>query len=89
VLGGARVSKVTEDLGRLAVTPFVKRVIEAEKAATGESEQEIVRRVVDGWARGRHRAFKVYARALKADGLQMELDGIETGDDVEPSGRRK
>lgn len=81
--------KATEDLGRLMVTKFIKRAIESEKAATKDSEQEIVRQILDGWARGRHRAYKVYARSLKADGLQMELDGIEMEDDVSPSGRRR
>lgn len=82
-------SKATEDLGRLAVSRFVKRAIESEAAGSGDSEQEVVRQVLDRWARGRHRAFKVYARALRADGMQMELDGIEPEDDgASRSGRR-
>lgn len=82
-------AKATEDLGRLAITKFVKRAIESEAAATRDSEQEIVRKVLDAWARERHQAFRVYAKSLRADGLQLELDGIETGDDGEISvGRR-
>lgn len=82
-------SKITEDLGRLGCTRFTKRVIEAEKAATGETEQEIVRRVLDVWARRWHAGHTVYARALKADGAQMELDGFETESDGRPSGSRR
>lgn len=82
-------SKATEDLGRLMLTRFVKRVIESEKAATGESEQEIVRRVLDVWARRWHTGHKVYARALKADGLQMELEGMDAEGDGDLSGRRR
>lgn len=74
-------SKATEDLGRLAVTKFVKRAIESEAAATRESEQEIARRILDAWAKQRHQAFRVYAKSLRADGLQLELDGIEPEED--------
>lgn len=81
--------KATEDLGRLFVSRFVKRAIESEKAGSGESEQDVVRKVLDEFAKRRHRAFKVYAKSLRADGLQMELDGIETEDHGELSGRRK
>lgn len=82
-------SKATEDLGRLAVTKFVKRAIESEASATRDTEQEIVRRVLDAWAKERHQAFRVYAKSLRADGLQLELDGIGTEDDGLTSGRRK
>lgn len=82
-------AKATEDLGRLAVTKFVKRAIESEAAATRDSEQEIVRRVLDAWAKECHQAFRVYAKSLRADGLQLELDGIEPEDDGLTSGRRR
>lgn len=82
-------SKATEDLGRLLVTRSIKRAIESEKAGTGDSEQVIVRRVLDAWAKQRHRAYTVYAKSLRADGLQMELDGIDMEDDGDASGRRR
>lgn len=81
----ARVSKRTEDLGRLAVSEFVEMMLDAEAKAEGSNKQAIAHEVLDKWARRRHRAFKVYARRLRANGLQMEFDGIDAEDDGEPS----
>lgn len=78
-------AKPTNDF-RVAITDFVDRVLDAEARGLGEDKQTIARHVLERWAQQRHRAFKVYAKALRADGLQMELDGIETEDD---GGRRK
>ena len=69
---------------RVQLTDFVARALDAEARGTGEDKQSIARQVLEKWARQRHRAFKVYARALRADGLQMELDGIDTEDDGAP-----
>lgn len=66
---------------RVAITDFVDRVLDAEARGLGEDKQTIARQVLERWAQQRHRAFKVYAKALRADGLQMELDGIEPEDD--------
>lgn len=76
-------SKATKDLGRFLVPEFVDIALDSESAGTGDTKQAIVRAVLEKWARQRHRAFKVYARSLKAKGLQMELDGLDDGDDGE------
>lgn len=66
---------------RVQIPDFVDRVLDAEARGLGEDKQAIARAVLEKWAQQRHRAFKVYAKALRADGMQMELDGIEMGDD--------
>jgi hypothetical protein len=74
-------AKATRDLGRLMVSELVDIALDSESAGTGSTKQEIARAVLEKWARQRHLAFKVYARRLSANGLQMELDGIDTEDD--------
>lgn len=69
-------SKATNDLGRLLVGEFVDIALESEATGTGATKQEVARAVLEAWARKRHVAFKVYARRLRANGLQMELDGL-------------
>lgn len=78
-------SKLTKDLGRLAVTEFVDLMLDAEAKGEGSNKQDVAREVLEKWARKRHRAFKVYARGLRANGLQMELDGTDAEDDVRDS----
>jgi hypothetical protein len=71
------VSKATKDLGRFLLPEFVDIALESESVGTGESKQAIARAVLEKWARQRHLAFKVYAKRLRANGLQMELDGLD------------
>jgi hypothetical protein len=73
-------AKPTNDF-RVQITDFVDRVLDAEARGLGEDKQGIARAVLEKWAQQRHRAFKVYAKALRADGLQMELDGLEPEED--------
>lgn len=73
-------AKATKDLGRLLVGEFVDIALESESSGTGETKQEIARAVLEKWARQRHRAFKVYAKRLRANGLQMEIDGLDDED---------
>lgn len=77
-------AKATKDLGRLLVGEFVDIALESESSGTGETKQEIARQILEKWARGRHRAFKVYAKRLRANGLQMELDGLDEEEDGGP-----
>lgn len=74
-------SKLTKDLGRLMVSEFVNLMLDAEAEGEGTDKQDIAREVLEKWALKRHRAFKVYAKRLRANGLQMELDGIDAEDD--------
>ena len=77
-------SKATKDLGRLMLPEFVDIALDSESSGTGESKQDIARAVLEKWARQRHRAFTVYAKRLRANGLQMELGGLDTEDDGDP-----
>lgn len=74
-------SKASVDLGKLLVTEAIDIALDSEKAATGDSKQEIVRQILEQWRRRRHRAFTVYARRLAANGMQMELEGIDEEDE--------
>jgi len=73
-------AKATKEL-RIMLPEFVDLVLDAEAVGAHEDKQTIAREVLEKWARQRHRAFKVYAKRMKANGLQMELDGIDPEDD--------
>lgn len=66
---------------RIQLSEFIDRVLDAEARGSGDDKQAIARAVLEKWAQQRHRAFKVYAKALRADGLQMELDVDPLEDD--------
>lgn len=74
---------------RVQIPESVDLVLEAEAIGMGEDKQTIARQVLEKWAKQRHRAFKVYARRLRANGLQLELDGLETEDDGASRSQRK
>jgi hypothetical protein len=69
---------------RVQLPEFVDAILDAEAIGMHEDKQTIARMVLEEWARKRHRAHKVYAKRLRANGLQMELDGI----DLEEAGGR-
>lgn len=73
-------SKATKDL-RVLLPESIDLMLEAEAAGMGVDKQVIAREVLERWARQRHRAFKVYARRMKANGLQMEIDGLDAEED--------
>lgn len=73
-------SKATKDL-RVLLPESVDLILDAEAAGLGVDKQVIAREVLEKWARQRHRAFKVYAKRLAANGLQMELNGFDVEDD--------
>ena len=66
---------------RLGLPEFVDAILDAEAVGMNEDKQTIARQVLEEWARRRHRAHKVYAKRLRANGFQMELDGLDAGDD--------
>lgn len=78
-------AKATCDIGKVLVTEAIDIALESEAKGTRTSKQEIVRQVLEQWRRQRHRAFTVYARRLQANGMQLELEGI----DEEDEGSRK
>jgi hypothetical protein len=78
-------SKATCDIGKLLVSELVDIALESESKASGSSKQEIARQVLERWQRQRHVAFKVYAKRLRAQGLQMELEGIDEEEEGRPS----
>lgn len=66
---------------RVQIPDFVDRLLDAEARGLGEDKQAIARAVLERWAQQRHKAFRLYAKALRADGMQMELDGIDAAED--------
>ncbi len=73
-------SKATKDL-RVLLPEAVDMLLEAEASGLGVDKQTIVRELLEKWAKQRHRAFKLYAKRLRANGLQMALDGLDTEED--------
>lgn len=76
-----------KDAGRLAIKEATHMWLEAEAIAFGKTMQEVVREVLEEWAKKKAHAFKVAHRRLASNGLQTdwlgedtEEDGIETAD---------
>lgn len=82
-------AKATKDLGRVLVTEFVDSVLECERIGRKRDKQEIVREVLDAWARERHTAYRVFARRAAAKGFQLELDVDDVEDEGQDSRGRK
>lgn len=76
-------AKAVKDLGRVLVSETTELALDVEARARKRDKQEIVREVLDAWARERHTAYRVFARRAAAKGIQMELD-VE---DMEDEGR--
>lgn len=81
--------KASKDLGRLFVTELADMALDVESKARKRDKQEIVREVLEVWARERHTAYRVFARRAAAKGLQLELDVDDMEEDGPDSGRRK
>ena len=82
-------SKATKDLGRLLVPELTDLALDVESRARKRDKQEIVREVLDAWARERHTAYRVFARRAAAKGLQLELDVDDVEEDGQDSRGRK
>lgn len=66
---------------RPGITESIHAALEAEAVAFGKDMQTVAREVLQIWADSRHRAYKIYARRVLANGMQVELPGLETEDD--------
>jgi hypothetical protein len=66
---------------RLGITEQIDAALDAQAAAFGRDKAAVAREVLAEWARMKHREHTVYGRRLRANGLQMDLDGLDTEDD--------
>lgn len=71
---------------RLGISEQIDAALDAQAAAFGKDKAQVAREVLGEWARMKHREHMVYGRRLRANGMQMDLDGLDTEDD---GGRRK
>jgi hypothetical protein len=76
-------AKAVKDLGRVLVSEMTDLVLDVEARARKRDKQEVLREVLDAWARERHAALRLFARRAAAKGIQLELDV----DDLEDEGR--
>lgn len=65
---------------RPGITESIHAALEAESIAFGKDMQTVAREILQNWADGRHRAYKIYARRVLANGLQVDLPGFEMED---------
>ena len=66
---------------RCAITESIDVALEAESNAFGRDKAAIAREILGAWAKRKFHEHKVMARLLMANGLQPELDGLNTEDD--------
>lgn len=71
---------------RMGITEQIDAALDAQAAAFGSDKAAVARQVLADWARMKHREHIMYGRRLRANGMQMDLDGFEPEDD---GGRRK
>jgi hypothetical protein len=81
--------KAVKDLGRVLVSELTDLALDVESRARKRDKQEILREVMEAWARERHAAYRVFARRVAAKGLQLELGVDDVEDDGPDSGRRR
>lgn len=66
---------------RCAITEAIDVALESEASAFGRDKSSIAREILGAWAKRKFHEHKVMARLLMANGLQPELDGLNTEDD--------
>lgn len=66
---------------RLGITEAIDIWLDIEQSASGKDKAAIARGVLAEWAKHRAHAHRIAARRLAANGLQPELDGLDTADD--------
>lgn len=71
---------------RMGITEQIDAALDAQAAAFGKDKAQVAREVLGEWARQKHREHMMYGKRLRANGMQMDLDGFEAEDD---GGRRK
>jgi hypothetical protein len=74
---------------RLGIPEYVHDQLDCEAIGTHDDLAAIARRVLEEWARERHRVHKLYAKRMRAKGMQLELDGMDEEEPGSVSGRRK
>lgn len=65
---------------RCAIPESVDIWLDAVAASTGADKAAVAREVLKEWAKRKHREHTVAARRMAANGLQMELDGVDPED---------
>jgi hypothetical protein len=65
----------------MGITEQIDAALDAQAVAFGRDKAAVARDVLAEWARMKHREHTVYGRRLRANGLQMEFDGIEADED--------
>jgi hypothetical protein len=66
---------------RLGITEAIDIWLDAVAASTGSDKAAVAREVLREWAKKKAHEHKVAMRRMSANGLQPELDGLETEDD--------
>jgi len=66
---------------RLGIPEYIHDALDCEAIGTHDDLAAIARRVLEDWYRERHRVHKLYAKRLRAKGMQLELDGLDSEDD--------
>lgn len=80
--------KLTKELD-LSLPESIHAALESDAIAFDTTMQVIAREILQEWADRKHRAYKLYARRLMANGMQTELPGFETEDDgMQRNGRK-
>lgn len=74
---------------RLGITEAIDIALDAQAAAFGKDKAAVARDVLAEWSKRKLHEHKVMARRLAANGLQMELDGVEAEDDGTSRSARK
>lgn len=82
-------SKATKDLGRVLVSEFADFALEVERRARKRDKQELVREILDAWAKERHVAYRLAAKKSRSNELQLEFDVDDVEDDEQSSRGRK
>lgn len=82
-------SKATKDLGRVLICEFTDFALEVERRARKRDKQELVREILDAWAKERHAAYRLAAKKSAANELQMDLGVDDVEDDEQSSKVRK
>lgn len=65
---------------RLGVTEAIDMWLDIEASARGIDKIVVGREVLAEWAKAKAHAHRVASRKLAANGLQPDLDGLETED---------
>lgn len=65
---------------RFGVPEYIHDALDCEAIGTHDDIAAIARQVLERWYQERHRVHKLYAKRMRAKGMQLELDGMEEED---------